>query len=53
LKTEVKDIPGPMEELYAGQRMDTLSGRLYTVLFFIRRFGIISAIFISHKYIQY
>ena len=53
LKTEVKDIPGPMEELYAGQRMDTLSGRLYTVLFFIRRFGIISAIFIPHKYIQY
>ena len=53
LKTKVKDIPGPMEELYAGQRMDTMSGRLYTVLFFIRRFGIITAIFIPHKHIQY
>ena len=53
LKTKVKDIPGPMEELYAGQRMDTLSGRLYTVFFLIRRFGIITAIFISNKFIQY
>ena len=53
LKTKVKDIPGPMEQLYAGQRMDTLSGRLYTVLFFIRRLGIITAIFIPDNYIQY
>ena len=33
--------------------MGTLSGRLYTVLFFIRRLGIITAIFIPHKHIQY
>ena len=53
LKTSPKDVPGPLEELFSGVKLETNSGRRYMVLFFVRRIGLVIAILIPFRFIQY